>query len=163
MSVKVYLRRVMKSRLYIDTSVIGGYYDEEFQEATRSFFERIEAKEFLIYFSEVNETELVFAPKEVKEVKFKIPQECLRYIEIDNEAEQLAQTYISEKALGKASTNDAYHIALASVNRLDCLVSWNFKHIVNYDKIKQFNSINLKLGYPLIDIRTPLEFLKYEN
>ena len=153
----------MQQRLYIDTSVIGGYYDEEFKDTTRQFFDRIEAKEFLIYFSEVNETELALAPQNVKDVKLKIPQECLRYIEIDDEAEQLALTYISEKALGKASTNDAYHIALASVNRLDCLVSWNFKHIVNFDKIKQFNSINLKLGYPLIDIRTPLEFLKYEN
>jgi predicted nucleic acid-binding protein len=139
------------------------YHDDEFKEVTRQFFDRIEAKEFLIYFSEVNETELVLAPQNVKDVKLKIPVECLRYIEIDDEAEQLAQTYISEKALGKASTNDAYHIALASVNRLDCLISWNFKHIVNFDKIKQFNSINLKLGYPLIDIRTPLEFLKYEN
>lgn len=63
-----------------------------------------------------------------------------------------------EKALGKASYNDAYHIAVASVNRLDVLVSWNFKHIVNYDKIKLFNSINMRLCYPLIDIRTPLEF-----
>lgn len=153
----------MQQRLYIDTSVIGGYHDDEFKVITRQFFERIEAKEFLIYFSEVNETELVLAPQNVKEVKLKIPQECLRYLEIDNETERLAQTYISEKVLGKASTNDAYHIALASVNRLDCLVSWNFKHIVNFDKIKQFNSINLKLGYPLIDIRTPLEFLKYEN
>ena len=152
----------MKQRLYIDTSVIGGYYDEEFKEATRSFFDRIEAKEFLIYFSEVNETELVLAPQEVKDVKLKIPKECLRYLEIDTEADELAQMYISEKALGKASSNDAYHIALASVNRLDCLISWNFRHIVNFDKIKQFNSINLKLGYPLIDIRTPLEFLRYE-
>jgi hypothetical protein len=59
--------------------------------------------------------------------------------------------------------NDAYHIALASVNRLDCLISWNFKHIVNFDKIKMFNSINLRLGYPLIDIRSPLEFLKNDN
>lgn len=153
----------MQQHLYIDTSVIGGYHDEEFKEVTRKFFERIEAKEFLIYFSEVNETELVLAPQYVKEVKTKIPNECLRFLEINEETERLAQTYIAEKVLGKASSNDAYHIALASVNRLDCLVSWNFKHIVNFDKIKQFNSINLKLGYQLIDIRTPLEFLKYED
>ena len=68
-----------------------------------------------------------------------------------------------EKALGKSSENDAYHIALASVNRLDCLISWNFKHIVNFDKIKMFNSINIRLGYPFIDIRSPLEFLKNET
>lgn len=87
----------------------------------------------------------------------------MHFIEIDDEIENLAQTYISEKALGKASENDAYHIALASVNRLDCLISWNFKHIANFDKINLFNSINLRLGYPLIDIRSPLEFLKNDN
>lgn len=52
----------MKQRIYIDTSVIGGYYDEEFEEATKQLFERIINKEFFIYFSEVNETELEFAP-----------------------------------------------------------------------------------------------------
>ena len=153
----------MKRRIYIDTSVIGGYFDDKFEVATRLLFERIKDKDFLIYFSEVNETELVFAPQYIKDVKNIIPQECLRFIEIDDEVEILTQTYISEKALGKSSENDAYHIALASVNRLDCLISWNFKHIVNFDKIKMFNSINLRLGYPLIDIRSPLEFLKDEK
>ena len=92
-----------------------------------------------------------------------IPDDCYRFVELNAESRELALAYINEKALGKASLNDAYHIALASVNRLDCLVSWNFKHIVNFDKIKLFNSINRRLGYPLIDIRTPLEFLKDED
>jgi len=92
-----------------------------------------------------------------------IPKECYKYLDLDDESKKLAETYIIERVLGQANLNDAYHIAIASVNRLDCLVSWNFKHIVNFDKIKLFNSINLKLGYPLIDIRTPLEFLKYED
>lgn len=150
----------MRPRIYIDTSVIGGYFDEEFEEATRQFFDRIENKDFDIYFSEVNETELSLAPENIKDLKNLIPSECYKYLELNDEAKKLAESYISEKALGKASTNDAYHIAIASVNRLDCLVSWNFKHIVNFDKIKLFNSINLKFGYPLIDIRTPFEFLK---
>ena len=105
----------------------------------------------------------MLAPQHIKEVKNKIPKDCLRYDEIDDETETLAQTYINEKALGKSSENDAYHIALAYVNRLDCLISWNFKHIVNFDKIKMFHSINIRLGYPLIDIRSPLEFLKDEK
>ncbi len=150
----------MRHRIYIDTSVIGGYYDEKFEESTQKLFGRIENGDFLIYFSEVNETELILAPLHITDVKNKIPKDCLRYIEIDDDVEALAQTYIKEKALGKSSENDAYHIALASVNRLDCLISWNFKHIVNFDKIKLFNSINIRLGYPLIDIRSPLEFLK---
>ncbi|MFN8284291.1 MAG: PIN domain-containing protein [Chitinophagales bacterium] len=153
----------MKQRIYIDTSVIGGYFDEEFEIATIQLFHRIENKDFFIYFSEVNETELILAPQHIKDVKLKIPAVCIRYIEVDDEVEELAQTYIIEKALGKSSENDAYHIALASVNRLDCLVSWNFKHIVNFDKIKMFNAINIRLGYPLIDIRSPLEFLKNED
>jgi predicted nucleic acid-binding protein len=153
----------MKQKIYIDTSVIGGYFDDEFEEHTRSLFERIINEDFDIYFSEINETELILAPQEIRDLKFLIPSNCFKYLELSDEAKFLAETYITEKALGKASLNDAFHIALASVNRLDCLVSWNFKHIVNFDKIRLFNSINLKLGYPLIDIRTPLEFLKYEN
>ncbi len=117
----------MKQCIYIDTSVIGSYHDVEFEEATRQLFERIINKEFFVYFSEVNETELEFAPEHIREVKNFIPPDCIRHIEIDEEVEALAQTYINEKALGKSSENDAYHIALASVNRLDCLISWNFK------------------------------------
>jgi len=154
---------VMKPRVYIDTSVVGGYFDEEFEVDTKLFFNRIFKKDFIIYFSEVSETELSLAPDKVKRLKLKIPKECYRYLELDDESRFLAQLYIDEKILGKASYNDAYHIAIATVNRLDVLVSWNFKHIVNFDKIKLFNSINLRLGYPLIDIRSPLEFIDHEN
>ena len=150
----------MKQRIYIDTSVIGGYCDIEFEMATRQLFKRIADKEFEVYFSEINEAELTNAPQQVKNVKDIIPLDCFHYISVTDEAEILTQLYISEKSLGKASENDAYHIALASVNRIDCLISWNFKHIVNYDKIKMFNAINMRFGYPLIDIRSPLEFLK---
>ena len=150
----------MKQRIYIDTSVIGGYYDTEFDTATRLFFRSIANKEFDVYFSEVNEAELMNAPQQVKEVKDLIPADCFHYINVTDEVETLAQLYISEKALGKASENDAYHIALASINRIDYLISWNFKHIVNYDKIRMFNAINMRFGYPQINIYSPLEFLK---
>jgi predicted nucleic acid-binding protein len=152
----------MKQRIYIDTSVVGGYFDEEFEIATRQLFRRIQEKDFDVYFSEVTDDELFFAPPQVRDIKNSIPAECVYYLKITEEVETLARLYISEKALGKSSENDAYHIALSSVNRLDCLISWNFKHIVNYDKIKLFNAINLRYGYPLIDIRSPLEFIKDE-
>lgn len=153
----------MKQRIYIDTSVMGGYYDTEFDMATHKLFERIADREFDVYFSEVNEAELINAPQPVKEVRNLIPPDCFHYIEMTDDTKELALLYIKEKALGKASRNDAYHIALASVNRIDCLISWNFKHIVNYDKIKMFNAVNMRLGYPLIDIRSPLEFLRDEK
>jgi predicted nucleic acid-binding protein len=153
----------MRPRLYIDTSVIGGYYDEEFEEVTKKFFDRIKGNDFDIYFSEVNETELILAPQHIQDVKKLIPADCYNFVFLNDDAKRLAETYIGERVLGQSSMNDAYHIAIATINRLDCLVSWNFKHIVNFDKIRLFNSINLKLGYPFIDIRTPLEFLKDEN
>jgi predicted nucleic acid-binding protein len=153
----------MKLRVYIDTSVVGGYFDDEFEDVTKSFFDRIFKRDFLVYFSEVSETELSLAPDFVKDLKSNIPADCYRYLELDDESRELAETYLKEKVLGKASLDDAYHIAIATVNRLDVLVSWNFKHIVNYDKIKLFNSINLRLGYPMIEIRSPKEFVKYEN
>src|SRR6266542_4183232 len=97
----------MRQRIYLDNSVIGGYHDEEFEEATKQLFERIINKEFFIYFSEVNETELEFAPGYIKKVKSLIPTDCIRHIEIDDEIEALAQAYIKEKALGKSNENDA--------------------------------------------------------
>jgi hypothetical protein len=117
----------------------------------------------LVHFSEISETELSLAPDFVKDLKSKIPLDCYRYLELDDDSRELAETYIIEKILGKSSLNDAYHIAIATVNRLDVLVSWNFKHIVNYDKIKLFNSINLRLGFPMIEIRSPKDLLHYEN
>jgi len=150
----------MRQRIYIDTSVIGGYYDTEFEAATRQLFKRIADKEFDVYFSVINKAELNDAPERVKAVKELIPAECFHYIDTNKEVEALALAYVNERALGKASENDATHIALASVNRVDCLISWNFKHIVNYDKIKLFNAINMRSGYPLIGIHSPLEFLK---
>jgi predicted nucleic acid-binding protein len=112
----------MRPRIYIDTSVIGGYFDVEFEKASKLLFSRIIEKDFDIYFSEVNETELSLAPEYVKDLKKLIPPDCYKYIMLD-EAKLLAETYVREKALGYASMNDAYHIAMASVNRLDCLIS----------------------------------------
>jgi len=71
--------------------------------------------------------------------------------------------YIKENVVGKTSREDCIHIALATINRADVLVSWNFKHIVNLSRIRGYNSVNLKTGYPTIEIRSPLDLIDYEN
>jgi len=152
----------MKDKIYVDTSVLGGFYDIEFEKDTKIFFNRILNKEFSVFISEITETELAFAPEKVKELVNLIPKECLTKLSITKEVDELANTYISEKALGKASLNDAYHIAIATVNKINVLVSWNFKHIVNLNKIRLFNSVNVKLGYSLIEIRCPKELISYD-
>jgi len=75
----------------------------------------------------------------------------------------LADTYISEKVVGKTSLEDCRHIALATIYKVDVVASWNFKHIVNLDKIKGYNSVNMRLGYSIIEIRSPKDLVNYGN
>jgi hypothetical protein len=75
---------------------------------------------------------------------------------------QLAEKYMEQKIVSKNYYSDALHIAVATVIGVDVLVSWNFKHIVNLDKIKLFNSVNLREGYNMLEIRTPREVIGNE-
>ena len=75
----------------------------------------------------------------------------------------LASAYISEKVVGKTSYADCLHIALATLNRADYLISWNFKHIVNVQRIREYNSINIRNGYKELEIRSPRDFIIYEE
>lgn len=81
---------------------------------------------------------------------------------VEGEAFSLADAYIQRGILGPGSRSDALHVALATVGGVDVLVSWNFRHIVNLGRVRLFHSANLERGYPLIEIRSPLEVLDYE-
>ena len=151
----------MIQRIYIDTSVVGGYFDEEFKEATNMLFKRLENREVKFVVSDLLDLELLNAPAHVKELLFNFPPEYFERVELTDETIQLADTYIEEKVVGKTGIEDCRHIALATIYKVDVLASWNFKHIVNLDKIKGYNSINLRLGYTMIEIRSPKDLVKY--
>ncbi|MBD0287111.1 MAG: PIN domain-containing protein [Flavisolibacter sp.] len=153
----------MKQRIYIDTSVVGGYYDEEFKEDTRRLFERFENDEITFVVSDLLDLELLDAPQRVRELLLKYSPDKFERIELTEEAITLAGTYIKEKVVGQTSITDCRHIALATINKVDVLSSWNFKHIVNLDKIKGYNSVNLRLGYMMIEIRSPKDLINYGN
>lgn len=153
----------MKQRIYIDTSVFGGHFDEEFKEHTIPLFDRINAGEFVILFSTVTQEELENAPEKVKELVKSLKVDQTEFLETTNEAIDLATEYITEKVVGQTSYADCLHIALATINRADYLVSWNFKHIVNIQRIRGYNSINIKNGYKQLEIRSPREFENYED
>lgn len=153
----------MKQRIYIDTSVFGGYYDEEFSEHTIPLFDRIKNEEFTVLFSTVTQDELENSPVRVKELVRGLKVKNTEFLATTDEAVDLAMEYIAEKVVGQASFADCLHIALATINRADFLVSWNFKHIVNIQRIRGYNSINIKKGYRQLDIRSPREFEKYED
>ena len=152
----------MIKSVYLDTSVFGGYYDHEFSADTIPFFERIAEEQIIVLVSEILEEELSDAPDFVKELFESILDGEIQYVNVTTEVEKLAETYIDEKVVGKTSFADCTHIALASINKADILVSWNFKHIVNIDRIRGYNSVNLKLGYPILEIRTPKEIFRYD-
>ncbi len=153
----------MKQRIYIDTSVFGGHFDDEFKEHTVPLFDRIKAGEFLILYSTVTQDELENAPEKVKKLVKSLKAELTEFIETTDEVVDLASEYISENVVGQTSYADCLHIALATINRADFLVSWNFKHIVNIERIRGYNSINIKNGYKQLEIRSPREFEKYED
>jgi len=153
----------MKQRIYIDTSVIGGYFDEEFKDATRELFKRFENNEITFVVSDLLDLELIGAPKNVRELPYKYSAEKFERVELTDEASILADTYIAEKVVGKTSLEDCRHIAIATINKVDVLASWNFKHIVNLDRIKGYNSVNYRLGYPMIEIRSPKDLIHYED
>jgi hypothetical protein len=153
----------MKQRIYIDTSVIGGYYDEEFTTESTWIIDQIRQGHIKAIYSEVTEQELRQAPQQVKDLIKSLPSDNFEYIPITDEASNLALKYISEQVVGKTSLADCLHIAIATIERADILVSWNFKHIVNVNRIRGYNSVNIKLGYPTIDIRSPKEIIDYED
>ena len=150
-----------KLSLYIDTSVIGGYYDVEFEEDTKILFDSILNNEFHIFYSSVTEDELINAPKKVRELLNSLPDENKTRVELTEEAVMLGDAYITENVVGKTSREDCFHIALATIHNVAILVSWNFKHIVNVMRIRGYNAVNLKLGYSIIDIRSPKEIINY--
>ncbi|HRZ42351.1 MAG TPA: hypothetical protein P5228_06570 [Bacteroidales bacterium] len=153
----------MVQRIYIDTSIVGGYFDEEFKETTIMLFQRLENREVKFVVSDLLDLELINAPSYVKELLFKFPPDFFERVELTAEALILADTYIDEKVVGKTSIVDCRHIALATIHKVDVLASWNFKHIVNLDKIKGYNSVNLRLGYSMIEIRSPKDLVNYED
>jgi predicted nucleic acid-binding protein len=153
----------VKQRIYIDTSVFGGYFDEEFAEHTIPLFDRLKKGEFILLFSTVTQDELENAHEKIKELVKCIIAESTEFLDTTNDAVDLAAEYIRERVVGQTSYADCLHIALATINRADFLISWNFKHIVNVQRIRGYNSINIKNGYRLIEIRSPREFEKYED
>jgi predicted nucleic acid-binding protein len=149
-------------KIYIDTSVLGGYFDKEFDIATRRLFDEVKKGEYKIVVSNITEGELLNAPERVRTLlnDLEIDYEVLK---LTDDAVNLALEYIKENVVGQTSYEDCLHIAIATISRIDLLVSWNFKHIVNIKRIRGYNGINIKNGYPSIEIRSPKDLIDYEN
>jgi len=150
----------MIQRFYFDTSVLSGVFDTEFAEHSTILMERVKLGQIKAVISEVAEEEIMKARKEIRDFYKSLPKEHIEYIELSMDAVLLADTYIAEKVVGKTSRNDCLHIGMATVSKVDLLVSWNFKHIVNIYRIRGYNSVNIKLGFAPLEIRSPTDIVE---
>lgn len=141
----------------MDTSVFGGALDEEFSVPSRAFLARVERGECHALISRLTHDELERAPRPVQDVLSALPTAHVEDVEVGPEMTALAEAYLDAQVVGPASRYDALHVAAATVAKADVLVSWNFRHIVNYDRMRRFNAVNLMCGYPTLDIRSPRE------
>lgn len=150
-------------KFYFDTSVFGGLFDVEFSLPTQKLFDSVLSGKAICVFSNLTETELANAPQAVRQYFADLPTQYTERVLITDEILVLAQQYVAEKVVGQTSFDDCIHIAAATVYKADILVSWNFKHIVNVYRIRGYNSINMRLNYHTLEIRSPKEIIEYED
>ena len=152
-----------KLRIYIDTSVISGCCDSEFAIWSNGLLKDFQEANLIPVLSNIVAAELEKAPNEVL-LKYSAFLSCNpEFVEIDNESSELADEYLKRQILSKNFIDDALHIALSTVSNVDVLVSWNFKHIVHFDKIRLFNAVNIEFGYKPLQIYSPREVTNYDN
>ena len=146
-----------RQRVYVDTSVIGGCQDPEFAAESRALIEMARRGELTLLLSDLLFQELEDAPQEVVAILEDLPADSHVLVTTTEETEILRQQYMAAEILPPASEDDALHVAIATVNNADLILSWNFKHFVHVEKIRRFNAVNLVQGYQSIDIRSPKE------
>jgi hypothetical protein len=149
--------------VYVDASVVGGCEDQEFADVTLRLWQHFITGSFIQVLSEHTMRELLGAPEKVRNHLASIPGENQIILPDSDEVDELAEAYLIHGIVGPNCRADALHVALATIGRVDVLVSWNFKHVVNLGRIRLFNAVNLEQGYGLIEIRSPNEVLNDEE
>ncbi len=147
------------ARYYFDTSIFGGYYDDEFLFETNLIFEKVLLGKIICLYSEIIEEELKKAPSRVTKLFNTLNANQKEKIHISEEILMLAHEYITEKVVGDTSLYDCIHIAAATVHQADALISWNFKHIVNSNRSIGYMHINSQRGLAHITIKSPREII----
>jgi predicted nucleic acid-binding protein len=148
--------------VYLDNSVLGGYFDSEFQEPTRRLWRMARDGECRFVASVVTQEEAALAPPQVVRLFARTFPDDAALLELTRRAEELAQAYLAAGVVSDKYVDDARHVAIATTHGIGVLVSWNFRHLANYRREAGFNRVNLENGYPAVRIISPLEIV-YES
>lgn len=145
--------------LYLDTSVIGGRFAEEFKAATRELFRQTDLGLYQLFVSVVTESEIQNAPAEIQKFFIETFADARQILPLTEESEQLARAYVAAGIVPANYLDDARHVAIATVEQVGLVVSWNFKHLANYRRETEFNRVNRLQGYRPVRILTPMELI----
>jgi predicted nucleic acid-binding protein len=148
-------------RVYVDTSVLGGCFDPEFAEWSLSLVQDFRLGRLAPVLSDVVAAEVEPAPSQVRALHAELLLMPAEVVAVTPEALALVAGYQQRGVLSPRYWNDMLHIALATLARVDVLVSWNFRHIVRLDKIRAFNEVNAERGLSPLSIYSPREVTFY--
>ena len=135
--------------------------DPEFTEWSNGLLQDFRNGTFQPLLSEVIAAEVEDAPENVQVIYAELVSLTPEILTIEDSTLELADEYQSRGILTSNFYADGLHIAIATVAEADLLVSWNFKHIVRFDKIRLFNSVNIEFGYKPLQIFSPREVTTY--
>ena len=148
-------------RVYIDTSVLGGYFDYLFEKDTRAFMQHAREGRITPVLSDMVVAEIARAPERVQRLLEEMIRDGAQVFAATEEAVELQSAYLRSKILGHRWEDDAMHVAMATVLRVDVIASWNFKHLVDPRRVREFNGVNLSMGYGLVAILSPSDIARH--
>lgn len=149
-------------RVYADTSVFGGVYDDEFRKPTLIFFDQVRRGRFRLVVSPLIEEELELAPEPVRGLLAEM-ESYAEVADISSAMADLQEAYLREGIVSEKSSDDALHVAIAVVAQCTVIVSWNFKHIVHFDKIPLYNAVSASHGHAELAIHSPREVIEDDD
>jgi predicted nucleic acid-binding protein len=156
-----------KLRLYLDTSVLGGFFDLEDPKriaVAKTLMEELKSGRVDVFLSPLVLEEINKAPEDLRDGLTDIVAQLQpRLLSETEEVIHLAEDYLQERVIPEKFRDDARHIAITAFYGLDGLVSWNYRHMVNLNVKRAVNAVNLKQGYKPIEILSPEEVLGYGN
>lgn len=150
-------------RTYLDTSIFGGCFDEEFAEDSLRLIEAVRFGRFTVLVTDIVVEELADAPERVRQVLQGLPVYAVERVELTPEILALRDAYLEADIVNERYRNDATHVAAATVSRADAIISWNFRHIVQLEKMKAYNRVNLSQGYGILTIVSPKEVIPHDR
>ena len=156
-----------KTKLYLDTSVTSFLYADdslEKREVTIRFWNVLKLGLYDVVISDILLTEISKCEKPLAQnLEDRLTELVLEIVSVNEDVYLLAQKYIDEGIIPQTYQDDALHIALATFNEADALISWNFKHIVKLKTIRGVNGINRMLGFRELEILTPQSLIQEDN